>query len=178
MERDRDLSGNGRETRDPDERGQAGNGSEMRDRDEFGRARNARPRDGLGRPLPRGAAGVPTMPDDLGVTPAEALEQAQRLLDADRPFHAHEVLEAAWKAAPEPERELWRGLAQIAVGVTHARRGNPTGAARLLGRAAERLRAYAADPPHGIDIAGLVRFCATGEGTPRLRLGESAHPAG
>lgn len=141
-----------------------------RDRDAAGRARNARPRDELGRPLPHGAAGVPTMPDDLRLTPAEALEQAQRLLDAGRPFHAHEVLEAAWKAAPDAERELWRGLAQLAVGLTHARRGNPQGAARLLSRAALRLAAYRDDPPHGVDVAGLVAFAEEGgQGPPRLR---------
>ncbi|WP_432824958.1 DUF309 domain-containing protein [Dactylosporangium sp. CA-092794] len=142
----------------------------QRDRDAAGRARNARPRDELGRPLPRGAAGVPTMPDDLEVTPDQALEQAQRLLDEGRPFHAHEVLEAAWKAAPAAERELWRGLAQLAVGLTHARRGNPAGAARLLERAAARLSAYRSAPPHGVDVAGLSRFVAEGRtDTPRLR---------
>jgi hypothetical protein len=132
-----------------------------RDRDAAGRARNARPRDALGRPLPRGVSGVPTMPDDLTVTPGEALERAQRLLDEDRPFHAHEILEAAWKAAPEGERELWRGLAQFAVGLTHARRGNPEGAARLLDRAALRLEAYRDAPPHGIDVEGLIAFVHT-----------------
>ncbi|MCZ9345950.1 DUF309 domain-containing protein, partial [Streptomyces sp. TRM76130] len=34
-----------------------------RDRDDEGRARNARPRDGLGRPLPYGADGVPRQPE-------------------------------------------------------------------------------------------------------------------
>ncbi|WP_245974291.1 DUF309 domain-containing protein [Thermomonospora umbrina] len=96
------------------------------------------------------------MPDEMVMSPEEALTEAQRLLDADRPFHAHEVLEAAWKAAPEVERELWRGLAQIAVGVTHIRRGNPRGARALLTRAADRLEPYAASAPHGIDVAGLV----------------------
>lgn len=129
----------------------------MRDRDEVGRARNARPRDAYGRPLPYEAAGEPTMPEDLAYGPDEALTEAQRLLDADRPFHAHEVLEAVWKAAPDKERELWRGLAQVAVGLTHIRRGNPTGAKALLTRAADRLNPYATDPPHGIDVAGVVR---------------------
>jgi uncharacterized protein len=129
----------------------------MRDRDESGRPRNARPRDAYGRPLPHGAAGVPTMPDDLDMPPAEALVEAQRLLDEDRPFHAHEVLEAAWKAAPEPERELWRGLAQAAVGITHLRRGNLRGAQSLLSRAADRIEPYAEAPPHHIDVAGIVR---------------------
>jgi uncharacterized protein len=129
----------------------------MRDRDEAGRPRNARPRDAYGRPLPRGAVGVPTIPDDLSFAPEEALAEAQWLLDADRPFHAHEVLEAVWKAAEEPERELWRGLAQVAVGITHLRRGNPQGARALLTRAADRLEPYAPGAPYGIDVAGVIR---------------------
>jgi len=117
-------------------------GSSDRDRDAAGRARNARPRDELGRPLPKGVT-VPTVervPDDLVVTAAEAAELGGRLLAEGRPFHAHEVFEAAWKSIPGPERELWRGLAQIAVGLTHARRGNARGAVALLRRGASRLR--------------------------------------
>ncbi|MBW8482905.1 DUF309 domain-containing protein [Actinomadura parmotrematis] len=128
-----------------------------RDRDAAGRARNARPRDAYGRPLPHGAEGVPTMPDDLDLTPEQGLAEAQRLLDEDRPFHAHEVLEAVWKAAPDSERELWRSLAQVAVGLTHLRRGNERGARALLDRAAGNLAAYEADPPYGIDVVGVVR---------------------
>lgn len=100
---------------------------------------------------------MPTMPDDISPAPAQGLAEAQRLLDEDRPFHAHEVLEAVWKAAPEGERELWRGLAQVAVGLTHIRRGNPKGARALLSRAADRLEEYAGERPHGIDVAGVVR---------------------
>jgi hypothetical protein len=150
-------------------------GDVERDRDNTGRARNARPRDGLGRPLPYGASGVPTMPDDLEVTPATALAQAQDLLDAGRPFHAHEVLEAAWKSAPPAERELWRGLAQLAVGLTHLHRGNTTGAQRLLQRAADRI-AEQDTVPHGIDADGLVAWARAAAATPtdvpvpRLRL--------
>jgi predicted metal-dependent hydrolase len=97
------------------------------------------------------------MPDDLTMPPGEALREAQKLLDADRPFHAHEVLEAVWKAAPEPERELWRGLAQIAVGITHLRRGNARGAEALLSRAAERLVPYETSAPHGVNVRGVVQ---------------------
>lgn len=132
--------------------------SPSRDRDAAGRPRNARPRDGLGRPLPHGAPGIPTTPDDLILPPAEALREAQRLLDAGRPFHAHEVLEGTWKAAPDTERDLWQGLAQLAVGVTHARRGNHTGAARLLQRAALRIEPYAAAAPYGIAVAELAAW--------------------
>ena len=126
-----------------------------RDRDTRGRARNARPRDAAGRPLPRGEAGVEQLPDDIDLTPEAALAAAQRLLDADRPFQAHEVLEAAWKAAPDAQRELWRGLAQLAVGLTHVQRGNPRGSVALLRRAADRIGGWTGPPPHGLDLAGL-----------------------
>jgi uncharacterized protein len=115
-----------------------------RDRDAAGRARNARPRDELGRPLPRSAAAdVPHIPDDLVISPTEAAELGGRLLAEGRPFHAHEVFEAAWKSVPGPDRELWRGLAQIAVGLTHARRGNARGAAALLRRGAGHVAGFA-----------------------------------
>jgi hypothetical protein len=126
-----------------------------RDRDAAGRARNARPRDALGRPLPRGTAGDERIPDDLVLPPARALRLAQQLLDEGRPFHAHEVLEASWKTAPAAERDLWQGLAQIAVGLTHARRGNAPGAAALLRRGADRVAGYAGQAPHGIDATGV-----------------------
>lgn len=129
-----------------------------RDRDPRGRARNARPRDGLGRPLPHTAAGVERVPDDLVLPPEESLTEAQRLLDAERPFHAHEVLEGTWKAAPPAERDLWQGLAQLAVGLTHQRRGNRRGAVTLLRRGAARITPYAVESPHGIDVAGLVAY--------------------
>ena len=127
-----------------------------RDRDAAGRARNDRPRDGLGRPLPRGTQGVERVPDDLVLPPRESLVEAQRLLDAGRPFHAHEVLEGTWKAAPAAERDLWQGLAQLAVGLTHRARGNPHGARTLLLRGAGRIEPYADAAPYDIDVAGLV----------------------
>jgi uncharacterized protein len=130
----------------------------MRERGVDGRPRNARPRDGLGRPLPRGRAGVERVPDGLVLPPAEALVEAQRLLDDGKPFHAHEILEGVWKAAPDAERDLWQGLAQLAVGLTHLLRGNPTGACAVLRRGRDRIARYRADPPHGIDVAGLLAW--------------------
>lgn len=146
--------------------------SSDRDRDAGGRARNARPRDALGRPLPYDASGEERAPEGVVRTPAEALTEAQALLDAGRPFHAHEVLEDAWKSCPESERQLWRGLAQLAVGLTHALRGNARGAATLLDRGAGNLARYADAPPHGIDVAGLVTWARTADEDrrpPRLR---------
>jgi hypothetical protein len=103
-------------------------------------------------------AGEEQIPDDLALSPAESLAAAQRLIDAGRPFQAHEVLEAAWKSAPDAERDLWQGLAQITVGLTHAQRGNATGAAALLRRGTGRVRGYVASgtlAPHGIDAARI-----------------------
>ncbi|MCK1822545.1 DUF309 domain-containing protein [Streptomyces sp. XM83C] len=133
-----------------------------RDRDGEGRARNARPRDGLGRPLPYGTEGVPRQPEGVVRTPDETVAEAQALLDAGRPFHAHEVFEDAWKSGPGRERTLWRGLAQLAVGLTHAARGNPTGGARLLRRGAAAVREWAAGTgdgrPYGMDLERTARW--------------------
>lgn len=128
-----------------------------RDRDAEGRARNARPRDGLGRPLPYGAPGVERQPEGVVRTPAATVDEAQRLLDAGKPFHAHEVFEDAWKSGPEEERALWRGMAQLAVGLTHAARGNTKGGARLLLRGAGSIEAYGAGP-HSLDVPGLAAW--------------------
>jgi len=130
-----------------------------RDRDNEGRARNARPRDGLGRPLPYGSDGVERQPEGIERTPAQTLAEAQRLLDDGKPFHAHEVFEDAWKTSlSQPDRELWRGLAQLAVGLTHAARGNNVGAVSLLERGAANIEPFRGEPPHGIDVAGLQEW--------------------
>jgi uncharacterized protein len=146
-----------------------------RDRDPAGKPRNARPRDALGRPLPRDDVGLATIPDELALAGPDAARLADELLRAGRPFHAHEVLEASWKSAPPEERDLWQGLAQVAVGLTHAHRGNARGAVTLLRRGAERVRAYqdtaelsargatepsgVGDRPYGIDVAGVLAAC-------------------
>ena len=113
----------------------------MRDRDSAGRPRNARPRDALGRPLPYGSVGVEPLPEDLDTDADSVVTLTQDLLDAGLPFQAHEVLEAAWKAAPEQQRQAWQGLAQLAVAITHQQRGNAVGAQRLRERAAANLEA-------------------------------------
>lgn len=131
-----------------------------RDRDEEGRATQARPRDELGRPLPYGAEGVEPVSEEL-LPPAETIAFALRLLEAGRPFAAHEVFEVRWKSCPAEERELWQGLAQLCVGLTHAARGNDVGARRLVERAAGRLTRYGAGegPAYGLDLDSVVE-CA------------------
>lgn len=138
--------------------------------------RNTRPRDALGRPLPYGTeGGVPGQPPMAGFDPEAALAEAQRLLDAGLPFHAHEVLEDTWKAAPEDQRALWKSLAQFAVGITHARRGNQAGALALIRRAADGLPSTGA--PYGVDADALRSWArrstaqlAAGGGLPALHL--------
>jgi uncharacterized protein len=132
-----------------------------RDRDASGRPRNARPRDELGRPLPRDAGGEAPPPDEPALAPDAALDLAQQLIDSGRAFRAHEVLEASWKAAPPGERDLWQGLAQIAVGLTHAQRGNARGAVELLRRGGRRVAGYAGGPaPYDIAADEVARFAA------------------
>ena len=157
-----------------------------RDRDPAGLPRNARPRDALGRPLDRSAAeaGQAPIPDDLAITGRDAARLADQLLREGRPFHAHEVLEAAWKSAPPGERDLWQGLAQIAVGLTHARRGNARGAVALLRRGAQRVRAYQDQPiasqtscsqTSSSQTSSSRRPARTG---PSVRHGHPGHPGG
>lgn len=94
--------------------------------------------------------------------PERTVAEAQALLDAGKPFHAHEVFEDAWKSGPASERALWRGLAQLAVGLTHAARGNLTGGVRLLRRGSGAVEEWASgsgEPrPYGMDLAGVVAW--------------------
>src|SRR3954447_13572035 len=138
-------------------------GGVSRDRDATGRPRNARPRDPLGRPMPRIATGGPPV-DEPALPPSDALAHAQELLDAGEAFAAHETLEAVWKATTGAERALWRGLAQLCVGLTHAQRGNLAGATALLERAADTL----GDAPalSGVDPAALAAWARRASGAP------------
>ena len=129
-----------------------------RDRDEAGRARQARPRDELGRPLPYGETGVEPVSEDP-LPPLETIDKALALVREGRPFSAHEVLEARWKAGPDEERDLWQGLAQICVGLTHSLRGNDVGASRLVERGIGRIEQYAGStgPTYGLDLDEVAR---------------------
>lgn len=130
---------------------------EDRDRDEAGRAQQARPRDELGRPLPYGAQGV-TPVSSIALPAVETVAAARELVREGRPFAAHEVLEARWKSAPHAERELWQGLAQVCVAMTHAARGNQVGAGSLLERATGLLEHYARSggPTYDLDLAAVL----------------------
>jgi hypothetical protein len=133
-----------------------------------------RGRDALGRPIPLDDPRAVEPVSEEPQPPEPTLRQAQALLDAGRAFSAHEILEARWKSCPPPERELWQGLAQLCVGVTHAQRGNRVGAERLLRRGAGRLARYVG-PAYGVDAGALARWAEAAAAAPdpdalRLRL--------
>ena len=70
-------------------------------------------------------------------------------------FAAHEELELAWRAAPEPERDFYQGLVHVAVAWYQAGRGNRVGCERQLEKAARRLGPYA--PRHeGVEVASVL----------------------
>lgn len=59
------------------------------------------------------------------------LSEGLYLFDAGRYFEAHEVWEELWRTGRSPYRLLFKGLAQLAVSLEHARRGNLRGAASV-----------------------------------------------
>src|SRR5205085_12294547 len=77
------------------------------------------------------------------------------LIRAGQYFAAHEELEAAWRAAPQPERDFFQGLVHVAVAWYHAGRGRRIGTERQLAKAIRRLTPYA--PRHrGLDLDALL----------------------
>lgn len=134
-------------------------GTPQRDRDSAGRPRNARPRDEFGRPLARTGREMLQAPDDeAALPPQDTLDRAEELLAAGRPFQAHEVLEALWHVAVPEDRRFWQGLAQLAVGLTHAQRGNQVGAVALLRRGADAVARHVGED-HGVDVSAVVTSC-------------------
>lgn len=123
-----------------------------RDRNPEGRPENARPRDRFGRPLAYG------LPDEMAgrqdpalvvASIGEALSHVVTLFAEQRFFEAHEFLEWVWKSdaiAPQ-DRDYWKGVTQVAVGLAHTQRGNASGARTLLRRAQRYMAPYPS--PHG-----------------------------
>ena len=112
-----------------------------------------RARDALGRHVEPDSPDAVAPVSEEPLPPAEAVAFARELLAQGRAFSAHEVFEARWKAAEPAERDLWQGLAQLCVGLTHLQRGNPVGASTLLRRGADRLGTRAS--AYGVDLAAL-----------------------
>ena len=85
----------------------------------------------------------------------EGLAKAVELFNAGHYFEAHEVLERLWLAADGPDRELYQGVLQVAVGLHHEARGNRKGAASMLAKGVARLTLLAPSCL-GIDLARLL----------------------
>ena len=88
-----------------------------------------------------------------------ALEAAYRnglaFIRAGEYFAAHEELELAWRASPQPERDFFQGLVHVAVAWYQAGRGRRVGTERQLEKAIRRLTPYT--PAHrGLDLDALL----------------------
>jgi uncharacterized protein len=116
-----------------------------------------RPRDELGRPQPWGAENRLHLEDYDAMSLEDNHRVAREHFNAGRFFPAHEAWETAWKQARRTEEaEFFKGLSQLGAGYVHLLRGNAHGAARLLRRAAGRVRAYPAGT-RGVDTAAVAR---------------------
>lgn len=109
------------------------------------------------------AAGVPEgEPLARGRTPAldrhraDALfRQGVALFNGVRYWHAHEVWETLWRAAPDEERDFFQGLIQVAAGLLHLQRRNARGARNKLAEGLAKLRRFQ-PTHHGIFVNELV----------------------
>ena len=70
-------------------------------------------------------------------------------------YACHDTLEALWIEAIDPEKNLYQGILQIAVGLYHLSNTNLRGAMILLGEGTNRLRRYP-DNECGIDVEKLL----------------------
>lgn len=67
-------------------------------------------------------------------------------------FECHEILEEYWKSVPPEQRKaVWVGLIQIAVALYHQRRGNQSGASKMLSSAIQLLKQHHKD----VELLGL-----------------------
>lgn len=95
---------------------------------------------------------------DLLRTPA--IEEAILLFNEGLFFEAHEVWEGVWRRARGEQAAVLQGLIQVAAGFHKAQRGQPSGAAALLARAADRLAAVRHDAP-GFDLRPVLDALGT-----------------
>lgn len=73
-------------------------------------------------------------------------------------FECHEILEEYWKGSPPEQRQaVWVGLIQIAVALYHQRRGNQSGAVKMLTSAVRLLEQHREDVARlGLDSQALL----------------------
>ncbi len=97
-----------------------------------------------------------------------------RLFNEEYFFEAHEHLEDLWHVERGEPRAFLQGLIQVCAGFHHFQNGNLTGAAGLLKRGADKMRAYPARYM-GLDAAGLIaRVDGCRSRIERMRAGTEA----
>lgn len=73
-------------------------------------------------------------------------------------YDCHDVLEAIWIEANDPQKTFYQGILQIAVAFYHLGNQNLRGATILLGEGMHRLRRY--QPVYaGVDVTALLSQC-------------------
>jgi len=90
-------------------------------------------------------------------------------------FECHEILEEYWKSAPPKERKpVWVGLIQIAVALYHQRRGNQSGAIKMLTSAHSLVQQHqSAIQELGLDNTALLHLLS--ERLDEMKQGKSYH---
>jgi predicted metal-dependent hydrolase len=79
-----------------------------------------------------------------------------RQLNGKEFYRCHDLLEALWFEAMEPEKSLYQGILQIAVGCYHLENHNLRGATILVGEGVRRLRSTEEQDYAGFDIADFI----------------------
>ena len=79
-----------------------------------------------------------------------------RQLNGQEFYGCHDTLEALWFEAMEPEKSLYQGILQIAVGCYHLGNHNLRGATILVGEGLRRLRDCDEDIYADFDIKDFV----------------------
>jgi predicted metal-dependent hydrolase len=124
------------------------------------RQKTKRPRDELGRPLPRDAENLLHLEDFDSLSLEENHRLGRDHFNAGRFFPAHEAWETAWKQSKgTAEEEFFKGLSQLGAGYVHYRRANPHGTFTLLRRAVRRIARYG-PRNRGVDVAAVAETAA------------------
>ena len=87
--------------------------------------------------------------------PESFFDGIQQLNDQDF-YPCHDTLEALWFEALEPEKSLYQGILQIAVGCYHLGNHNLRGATILVGEGLRRLRDSNEDEYAGFDLKDFI----------------------
>ncbi|MEB3226130.1 MAG: DUF309 domain-containing protein [Synechococcus sp.] len=77
-------------------------------------------------------------------------------LNTQQFYACHDTLEALWFEAMEPEKSLYQGILQIAVGCYHLGNHNLKGATILVGEGLRRLRQTEEVDYAGFDITDFI----------------------